>query len=129
LYLDTLDKTIYINKCKVTDVTKISYLKEDETYAELAAANYFVDVKSEPARIVIKETPSDIYTSLVNTVKIEFSAGYANAAAVPEPIKTAIKVILAHLFENREDVVVGRIANTLPYGSKYFLNHYRVNRL
>ncbi len=39
-------------------------------------------------------------------VVIIFSCGYANAAAVPEPIKSWIKLRVGTMFENRESTVV-----------------------
>lgn len=44
-------------------------------------------------------------TNAVYPVKVDFKAGYVNAAAVPEDIKTAIKAHVAFLYENRGDVV------------------------
>lgn len=40
-------------------------------------------------------------------VTIEFSCGYATAADVPGPIKSAIKMYAAGLYENREATVIG----------------------
>ena len=40
----------------------------------------------------------------VDTVKVRFVAGYANAAAVPEPLKSWIKLNVAAAYENRESV-------------------------
>lgn len=37
-----------------------------------------------------------------NAVRIDFQAGYGDAAAVPGPLKSAILLLLADLFENRE---------------------------
>ena len=39
---------------------------------------------------------------------IDFTAGYADAAAVPEPMKLAVKALAAHWYENREEAGVDR---------------------
>jgi uncharacterized phiE125 gp8 family phage protein len=42
----------------------------------------------------------------------------------PSPIKSAIKLIMAHLYEHREDVVVGASVAELPQASEYLLAPY-----
>lgn len=39
-------------------------------------------------------------------IAITYTAGYGAAAAVPEPIKLAMKLLVGHWYENREAVVV-----------------------
>lgn len=39
-------------------------------------------------------------------IAITYTAGYGNAAAIPLPIKQAIKLLIGHWYENREAVVV-----------------------
>jgi len=43
-------------------------------------------------------------------VVIAFTAGWADAAAVPEAMKLAIRILAAHLYENREGEPAGPIA-------------------
>lgn len=50
-----------------------------------------------------------------NAVTIRYSAGYGTAAtAVPDGIKTAMKMLIAHWYRNREAVVTGTITATIP---------------
>lgn len=46
-------------------------------------------------------------------VTIEFVCGYGDAAAVPNPIKTAIAMYVASLYENRESTVIGPRAQVI----------------
>lgn len=48
------------------------------------------------------------------------------ASAVPEAIKSAMKLQIGHLFEHREDVIVGAGNQTLEQSSKYLLEPYRI---
>jgi hypothetical protein len=61
--------------------------------------------------------------------RVTFRAGFAErtgspqqtAAEVPARFKAAIKLIVGHLFENRESVLVGVTAAELPMGVKWLL--------
>ena len=56
-----------------------------------------------------------------DAIEIKFKAGYGNQADdVPEPIKTAILLILGFMYEKREDTV-----SRLPKASEYLLDPYR----
>jgi uncharacterized phiE125 gp8 family phage protein len=52
------------------------------------------------------------------------TAGYANAAAVPEAIKTAIKMMVAHWYANRETVAAQQMT-TVPFAAEHLLMPYR----
>lgn len=41
--------------------------------------------------------------------RIEFAAGWANAAAAPEELKLAVRMLAGHFFENREGAAAERI--------------------
>lgn len=56
-------------------------------------------------------------------IKIVYSAGYANAAAVPNDIKVAIMLVCADMYENRMDYV-----KQLPTAAEILLSPYVVNQ-
>lgn len=59
-----------------------------------------------------------------DAVKIRFTAGYE---LVPEPIKQAIKVHVADLYENRENTVLtGAVLQQVPFNVNAILMPYRV---
>jgi uncharacterized phiE125 gp8 family phage protein len=73
----------------------------------LAGTEYTVDIKREPGRVVPayqKSWPSP-RSGIPNAVQVTFVAGYGAAgSAVPDELKTAIKVLIAKLYEKREAV-------------------------
>jgi uncharacterized phiE125 gp8 family phage protein len=103
------------------------------------AAEYAVDTESEPGRIRPLPTesyPSDVQDQL-NAVEIQYVAGYRPkeegsptdyADAIPQAIKQAILLIVGHLFEHREDVVIGAQPFEMPMASQHLLHPYRVLR-
>ncbi|MEL6298933.1 MAG: head-tail connector protein [Pseudomonadota bacterium] len=63
-------------------------------------------------------------------VAIDFEAGFgADPADVPEPIRQALLLLVAHWFENREPVVIGSDATRIPMTVSALLAPYRGARL
>jgi uncharacterized phiE125 gp8 family phage protein len=108
-------------------VSAIAYTDEDGVAQTLDPSLYQVDAASLPGRVMpaygaVWPTTQEI----LNAVTITFTAGYGAAAAVPLPIKHAIKLLASHWFENREPVVVGTITSEVPMTVKALLGPYRV---
>lgn len=89
-------------------VTSITYVDYNGSTQTLAADQYRVDNKSQPARIT--EAYGIVWPStqdVTNAVTVRFVAGYGLAAAVPECIKQWILLRVEHYFDNRGPNVVG----------------------
>ena len=105
-------------------VVSVKYYDLSDAETLWASSNYVVDIHSEPGRILLassKTWPSSLrpYNSMV----IRFTAGYgATAADVPDAIKTAIKLIVAHWYQNRE-------SEEIPPEARRILDAYRVMTL
>ena len=64
-----------------------------------------------------------------NPISVEFVCGYTTGANVPDPIKLAIKMQIAHYYENREAVTVlgaGQGFHVTPQAVLSLLTPYRV---
>jgi uncharacterized phiE125 gp8 family phage protein len=114
-----------INKAPLLSVTDVKYYDEDDTLQTLAASQYEVDIYGSPARFRLINVPK--LKDRMNAMQLNFTCGYANAAAVPSPIKQAMYLIIGHLYENRQDVVTGTQVHQIPDSSKYLLEPYRNN--
>lgn len=109
---------ISLPKSPVASVVEIRYLDMAGLWQTMPAANYTVDSVCEPARI----TPVfgqiwPIALPQIGAVSVIFDAGYGNASAVPEGIKTWIKLRVGSLYVHREEVASmtrGRI-DPLPF--------------
>lgn len=87
-------------------VSAITYVNSDGSNATVPAGDYVV--LDGPAGAVVpaygKAWPAP--RTQPRAVEIDFTAGYgATAASVPAPILTAIRMMVAHLYQNREAVV------------------------
>ncbi len=104
---------ILIPKSPVQSVVAINYLDMASVQQTMPAANYTVDAACEPARITpIFGQIWPIPLPQISAVSVTFDVGYGDASAVPEGIKSWIKMRVASLYTYREEVVApsrGRI--------------------
>ena len=123
---------IVLPKPPVASITHVKYYANDNTASTFAASNYFADVDSTSARVVLKNGVSwPTLTELrqANAYEVKYIAGYGNSASdVPTPIIQAIKLLTTHLYENRE-MVTSMSVNSIPYTVGQLLQPYRVIRL
>lgn len=90
--------------------------------------DFEVDIYSEPGRIYPvygEDWPST--RGHKHDVTLTYVAGYgATASTVPEDIRHAIKLMVAHLYEMREPVITGTIVTSVPKTLLALIDQYRV---
>jgi len=131
LNLDYFSNPFYLPVNPVQSVTTVKYYDENEAQQTLSAGDYQVDLLSDNAQIyegIIANYPS--IGDTINPIEVIFVAGYGAAADVPADIKHAMKIMISHLYENREGVNVPAqsIATQipLPQSAKNLLGFYRI---
>jgi uncharacterized phiE125 gp8 family phage protein len=97
----------------------------------MSTSDYTVDTYSEPGRIALRGTGA-WPTSLreINGGVVAFTAGYTTSTgsgstgltADCAPMVSAVKLLLAHWYENRQSVNIGNIVNIIPLGVDYLLS-------
>lgn len=90
----------------IQSVTSVAYIDTAGDSQTWSSADYDTDFISTPGRIapgLEKEYPS--LGDVINAVTITYVVGYGGAADVPERYKSAIKLIVGELYENRENRV------------------------
>lgn len=115
-------------------VDLVEYYDQTNTLRTLAATTYEADLTADPARIRLGYgqfwplTYGQLWSltrwGKPGAVRVTFTAGYGTAAAVPAGIKHAVKMLVAHWYENREIVMSGRDV-ILPMMVDDLLDHYR----
>ena len=126
LYLNRNEITtepISINKSDITAISSVKYYDSSNTQQTLSTSDYQTAIQGKPSSIQIITMPT-IYDRLEAMV-IRFTLGYANAGAVPEDIKLAIKLLLATWYENRQTVVTGTQVNDIPMTYQFIMETYR----
>jgi len=106
LSIDSLpDSGILYLDGPVQSVTTFEYTDLDGNLQEWDDTLYQVDITANPARLmpIYDEDYPDILDDY-NSIIVTYIAGYGNAAAVPAIIKQAIKMLVAHWYNQRETV-------------------------
>lgn len=120
------DGIIEIPLPPLQNVASVTCYGEDDSARLIDADRYHVDAKAAPARLSLKSSWSPPFVSLrrIGGIEIGFTAGYGDAAAVPQPIRQAILATIADLHAHRgdDDALVGARAAGL-------LAPYRIFRL
>jgi uncharacterized phiE125 gp8 family phage protein len=116
---DFPSKEIQIYGSPIQSITHVKYYDSDNVLQTLAATNYQIDITVEPGRFDISSTGEwpDTYDRF-NAVEITFVSGYGGASDVPANLKDAMYFMIGHWYENRQDVVVGKIASEIPQSSE-----------
>jgi uncharacterized phiE125 gp8 family phage protein len=89
---------------------------------------YVVDSRSEPGRIVLASgqswPPVTLYPA--GAITVRFTAGYGDAAAVPQRVRQAILLLVGHWYANREAVLIGSISKEIEMSVHALLSLDRV---
>lgn len=114
---------------RLSSVTSVKYTDKDNVQTTFAASKYIVDTNNEPGQIVLAygESWPTFTPKPINAVEIRFVAGYGStAASVPEGVKQAMLLLIAHWYENREPVNIGNIVTEIPETINALLWPYRI---
>lgn len=128
LRMDKFYDVLLLPRPPLQSVTSIEYVDTTGSTVTLNTSKYKVDSSTAPARI----TPAWGETwptarDEINAVTITYDAGYGdNASDVPADLIHAIKLMLGHLYENREQVTVEGVPRDVPRGVQALVNPYDV---
>lgn len=124
----------------LVSVESITYDDEDGNEQTVDEADYFVDNAGTEFGWIIPvedfEWPATL--GAANSVRIRFIAGYVDieqggsgsasgdmVSGVPTPIQMAIKLLVAHWYENREAVHVGSSPAEMPLAVQALIQPYK----
>ena len=115
-------------KSPVADLTHVKYYDTDNVQQTLSSSVYQVTPAIEPSTLMLKVDQS--YPDVADredAVLVKYTVGYGTATTdVPYAIIQAVYLTIGHWYQNRQEVVVGRIATEIPMGAKYLLDQYKV---
>lgn len=121
-------KAIELPRPPLISVESITYIDDDGEDVEMDVADYVVDETDLTGGRVTPayEATWPLARNTPASVRVAFTAGYGDeASSVPAGIRAAIKLIIGHLYENREAVIVGTIATEVPMAAQSLLMAHR----
>lgn len=130
LYLDRFppNRVIELPKPPLESINSIKYYDSQGDEQTFSDDDYYVDEKPLLGRIVLKSDKSwpVVETGRPSAVRVQYIAGFGNSDQVDDTIKTAIKQLVSHWFDNREPVLTQGIATEMPFHVKFLLEISRV---
>ncbi|MEH6727888.1 MAG: head-tail connector protein [Hyphomicrobiales bacterium] len=105
----------------------VTYFDADNVEQTVSGTLYSV-VETEQGTVVRftdSFTSPTLYSDRADPVRVAQTCGFATSDAVPKPLVMAIKMMVAHWYENREAVVVGASAEEFPFGVAMLIAPYR----
>lgn len=105
LTLDAFPGVFELTRVPVQSITSLKYYDTAGVQQTMAGADYTLDTTDDIGWALVTPAYGTDWPETQdrpNAVSLRFVAGYANAAAVPEPIKQWIKLMVSTMYENRE---------------------------
>jgi uncharacterized phiE125 gp8 family phage protein len=129
LWLDEFPCRSYIEipRSPLQTVAHIKYYDEDNVAHTFNASLYTVDANTQKGRVFLNAGEIWDNDSLrpFKAVNIQFTAGYGDDASdVPEIERNAIRLMVGHFYENRENANTDRLY-TIPDGARALSNFRR----
>jgi uncharacterized phiE125 gp8 family phage protein len=105
LYAANYMTSVMLPRWPLASITSVTVFDEDSNSQAVTVANTFdVDTYQVPGRLTLKRGSTwPIALRANDAIQIIYVSGYANAAAVPAPMKRALKQLAAFLYTNRGD--------------------------
>jgi len=110
---------------KTLDAVRV--YRSDGTTLALDTAGFALDRSDAPARLSFTRGVPVAPERSAAGIEIDITCGYGDAGAnVPEPLRQAIRLLVAHWYENRGLIAVGHEVAVLPQNVAALIAPYRV---
>lgn len=111
----------------VRDVTEVSYLDSEGVRTALTSSDLDVEKRGVyPVLYPAIDTAWPDHRPQRASVQITVNSGWEEC---PADVSSAALLIIGHLYEHRESVVVGTISSELPMGVEMLLAPYVIHRV
>lgn len=110
----------------IQSIQSIQYYDSADVQQTLSAPSYQFDVTGR-----VKPVSGTLWPTTyprINAVEVNYTAGYTDAGQIPENLRLALKLLIGHYEQNREDSAFSQV-NSIPNGAKYLLNPFRTHRI
>lgn len=112
------------------DITEVRIFDADGLPTVVDANVYVVDTAGAPPRLIATVAGWPKPGRPANGIEIDLTAGYGDEAKdVPEPIRQALLLLVAHWYEHRDPIEIGSDAVAIPCSVSRLLKSYRMVRI
>lgn len=125
-----MGRRIYPPRSPISSVTSLAYLTSTGGSQTMPSSDYVVSTGDQPGYVAeaYNATWPTVYAQ-PNSVTLTYVAGHTSSSTgVPEHIKQAIRMVVAHWYRNRESVLVGTISKEVEFGVDALLEGEMVER-
>lgn len=100
----------------IASVDAIRIYADDGSFAALPVSDFTLDLASRPARIARRVGAAAPQPARrMNGIEFAVTAGFgATPADVPAPIRQALLLLVAHWYEHRDPIEIGKIESRVP---------------
>jgi uncharacterized phiE125 gp8 family phage protein len=109
----------------VQSITTLKYYDVANVQQTWSSANYRLDTVSKIANVEPIDSWPDVYDRQ-DAIEITYVAGESDTDNIDFSIKQGILMLVGHLFENRQDVIVGSQVNHMPKSSEFLFKRNKV---
>lgn len=126
---ETVRGRLSVPKPPLTAISSVQYYDSSNTLQTVSASSYVKD-DSGSDRAILGFTSAFTVPTLscdyAAPVRVNFTAGYADAGAMPDGLLQAMKYLIQHFYDNRSPVGINVNLNEMPISFQYLLNQYTV---
>lgn len=124
------DVVVELPIAPVQSVSDVRLIARDGTTQSLDEQSYYLDTSGRPARLC-KQSGSWPNPGRKHAgIEIDFTAGFGESASdVPEPVRQALMLLVAHWYEHRDPIEIGALSTAVPHAVSRLLIPYRAVRL
>jgi uncharacterized phiE125 gp8 family phage protein len=114
----------------IQSITSVTIYDADDNAVVMPSEDYLLDGQAVRPRLIARDGKWPLPGSPANGVEIAFTAGIGSAAAdIPQPIRHALLLLVAHWYEHRDPLEIGSAAAAIPAAVSDLLKPYREVRL
>ncbi len=122
-----VDGRLVLMPAPVQQLTAARIVRLDNSAQAIDVSAFTLDRAAAPAILGFCPGALPISDRPVAGIELDFTAGYGDAADdVPAPLRQAIRLLLAHWYENRGLAAIGHEATPLPHTVAALIAPYRV---
>jgi uncharacterized phiE125 gp8 family phage protein len=121
---------VWLPVAPLSELTAIRAFDEDGDEHAIGLAQFLVEPGGTPTRLVLPATVAGMPVLRQRFgIEIDYVAGFGEAADVPQELKQALLVLVAHWFEHRGAVVIAGSGAVIPFGFDRLIAPWREVRL